>query len=123
MLTNRSPPFWSVATSNLILTFDSGLISPMDFSSLCLGALGECWEVFFEPLSDFLVISLVSSFDWLLRAKPPLLEVVANGSNGEIDPVNLLDELTDCFPGPEGEGKFKLIGNFFGNVRSGTDDR
>ncbi len=73
------------------------------------------WILFLKPFFYRLRILFIFATQWLLRGKPPSLEIFTYRSNRNFNARNLLVQLFDSLAGSKRKGKFKLIWRFIGN--------
>src|SRR5690606_20578412 len=99
----------SVASSAHIIRAQAGLITPVNFGVLGLGAQGNLRVLLVQPLAHFGRALLVGFLDRLLRRETPALEVIANRADRQRDPVSVAHQLCDRLPIPQRKAQLQWI--------------
>ena len=112
---DRRLPLETITASGLMIGTHPHFVAPVDMGTFCAGLLTDRRIVVFQPVLDRFRILLVGATQRFLRRKPPVFQIPTHRPDRNRNAVSCFDQLAYSVAGPQGKGKFQLIGTPVGN--------
>ena len=112
---DRRLPLETITAPSLMIGTHPHFVAPVDLGTFCAGLLTDHRIVVFQPALDRFGVLLVGATKRFLWRKAPVFQIATHRPDRNRKIASFFDQLAYRVSGPQGKGKFQLIGTPVGD--------